>query len=178
MWKQLSVAVALAAISAAPATAANGSSGKIVSLTEKRIAIHGITDMSCRIGPASPKTVHNFIVGSRVQLICHKGLLTAIRKLGTEPGVNTNVATSSSSSAIASVSSSNNGGSNTDLAAAGTGAPITALTATSITVEAAKMSISCTIAAGSPDVSGFKVGDHVSRLECRNGTLTVITRSS
>lgn len=167
----------LAAV-AVPVATADGTttSGRITSLTTKRIAIDGTQAASCRIDAESPKIVRRFIVGNRVVISCKNGVLTGIRGLDAAPVATAKAAGPASivSSATAHPSPT---GVVTDTSLVGRNVPITALTATAITVGAGSISVTCAIGATSPDVGGFRAGERAARVECKNGTLTKITRS-
>src|SRR5262249_13233023 len=92
------------------------------------------------------------------------------------PGQSVTTSTSSSSStsvASGSSSSTSTSSSNSALAIAGDFA-VTALGDGKISVASGKYSFTCTLGSGSPDVSGFKVGSHVSKMTCRNDVLDTI----
>jgi hypothetical protein len=158
------------ALIAAPAAAANSttSAGTIAALTANRIAIRGAHPLSCRIGAASPVGVQGFAVGNRVVITCEQGVLTGIQ----DPAAGAETIISSAtahSSPTGPVSESVLSGQNVHIAA---------VTASSITVAAGSVRAVCKLGPASPDIRAYRAGDRALRLECKNGTLTSITRAS
>lgn len=171
------IALVLAGLTAPPGLADHTpkwtAKGAIMKLNRHAITVDG---RSCRITSDSPHpALHVYFVGSTVKIACADGVLLTIDLLhpltlpspGT-PGTSGQSVTSSSSS-----SSSTSSSSNSALAIAGDFA-ITALGNGSITVASGKYTFACTVGAGSPDVSAFHVGSHVSKLTCKNDVLATI----
>ena len=178
----------LAVLAAPPALAGSAprwtAKGAITKLNKRAITVDG---KSCRITSDSPKpAVHVYLVGSTVKIACADGVLLTINLLHplTLPGNGTpgtsgqSVTTSSSSSSSTSVSSSSSSSSSTSssnsaLSIAGD-FTVTALGDGKISVGSGKFSFTCTVGTGSPDVSGFKVGSHVSKMTCKDDVLATI----
>ena len=152
--------------------------GVIGVLGGKRIVLHGQKDVACKIDVAASGILRGFRVGDQARVTCLNGLLTAIVRAqgASTPGSSSSTSSSSSSvSSSASVTTSTStatGGTTTQSLSAGIGT-IAALGGGSITVGP----ISCTIGAGSPETSGFEIGDRVS-LRCANGGLTALSHAS
>jgi len=164
------VTVVLAGLAAPAALAAHTprwtAKGAITKLNKHAIAVNG---RSCRITSASPEArIHVYVVGSTVKIVCADGVLLTIDLLHPASGQSV----PSSSSSVTSSSSSSNS-STSALALAGDFS-ITTLGSGSISVKGGSSSFTCTIGAGSPDVSGYHVGGHVSKLTCTNDVLTAI----
>ena len=156
-------------VAAAGASGSATSLGRIVALSPTRIVIEGSGDLSCRIGPASPPASQAFAIGRHVVISCRNGILTGIRRAAAttpEPSMSSSERAHSSSSGRPSASA----------VLVGENVPITALTATSITVEAGSVTVICKVAASSPEIVGYRAGDRITRLECRDGLLTRIVR--
>ena len=159
--------------------------GKLTKLTHRTITVNG---KSCRITPASPDraALRIFVVGGVVKIECADGVLAEIDLLhpstasgGAAGSSSSNQSTSGqsvSSSASSSSSSSSNGASSSATALAGS-FPITAVGNGSITVSAPYVtSVTCKSGGGSPDLTGLKVGDVVTKMTCKDGILTGLTR--
>jgi hypothetical protein len=161
--RRVALATALLAAFAAPAVAGAPrwtAKGAITKLGAHAITVNG---KACRITPVSPKLgLHVYVVGSKVKIVCAGGVLLAIDLL--HPSASTGSSSSSSSTSTAS-----------SLTVAGDLA-VTALGGGSISVEANSSTFTCTIGSGSPDVSGFHVGAHLSKLTCADGVLTSLAR--
>jgi hypothetical protein len=181
-------ALVLAGLAAPPGLAASApkwtAKGAITKLNKRAITVGG---KSCRITSDSPKpALHVYFVGSTVKIACADGVLLTINLLhplplptnGTPGTPGQSVTTSSSSSSSTSVSSSSSSStstssSNSALAIAGD-FTVTALGDGKISVASGKYSFTCSVGSGSPDVSGFKVGSHVSKMTCKDDVLTTI----
>jgi hypothetical protein len=137
--------------------------GKLARLSSHAITVDG---KSCRITSTSARpAIKIFLVGSTVKIVCADGVLLTIDLLRPPAGP-------SSSSSVTSSSSSSNSSSSA-LAIAGDFS-ITALASGSISVKGGSSSFTCTIGTGSPDVSGYRVGGHVSKMTCKDDVLTAI----
>jgi hypothetical protein len=181
-------ALVLAGLAAPPGLAAHTprwtAKGAITKLNTHAITVDG---KSCRITSDSPKpALHVYFVGSTVKIVCADGVLLTIDLLHPltlpspgAPGTSgQSVTSSSSSSSSTSVSSSSStststSSSNSALAIAGD-FTVTALGNGKISVASGKYSFTCAIGTGSPDVSAFHVGSHVSKLTCKNDVLATI----
>jgi hypothetical protein len=182
-------ALVLAGLTAPPGLAASTprwtAKGAITKLNRHAIAVDG---KSCRITSDSPRpALHVYFVGSTVKIVCADGVLLTIDllhplKLPTtgSPGTSGQSVTSSSSSSSTTSSSSSTSSSSTStsssnsaLALAGDFS-VTALGNGKITVASGKFTFTCTIGTGSPDVSAFHVGSHVSKMTCKNDVLATI----
>jgi hypothetical protein len=160
--RRIALTALVVAALTAPAVAATAprwtAKGAITKLRAHSITVNG---KACRITTASPKLgLHVYFVGSTVKVVCADGVLLEIDLL--HPAGASGSSSQSSSSSSSSTSS---------LAIAGDFS-ITALGNGSISVKGGSSSFTCTIGSGSPDVSGFHVGGHVSKLTCANGVLT------
>ena len=155
--------------------------GAVTRLNARSITVNG---KSCRITPASPgrATLRIFFVGTRVKIECADGVLLDIDVLHQLPPINvapiptTPPSTSSNVTLlITQTQSSVNGATVSSTTVAGNFS-ITALGNGSISVKSAsgKFSFTCTVGTGSPDVSGFHVGGHVSKMTCKDDVLTSI----
>jgi hypothetical protein len=162
--------------------------GAITTLRLHSITVHGQT---CGITTASPSraTLRLYGVGIEAKIACKNGVLRSIDPLRTlkpivsGPPVVPAPPTASPASpgldnAILLGTGIISGGMVTSIAESliglGTGSfPITALTDTSITGNGR---LTCAIGSGSPNLGFFQVGDRLSRMDCRNGVLTSITR--
>jgi hypothetical protein len=164
------VAAVLAGLTAPAGLAAHHprwtAKGKLARLNSHAITVDG---RSCRITSTSARpAIKVFLVGSTVKIVCDDGVLLEIDLLRPPPSQS---GTGSAGSVTSSSSSSNS--SSSALAIAGDFS-IAALGSGSITVGAGSASYTCTIGAGSPDVSAYRVGGHVSKLTCKDGVLTAI----
>ena len=164
------VAVVLAGLTAPAGLAVHHprwtAKGKLARLSSHAITVDG---KSCRITSTSARpAIKIFLVGSTVKIVCADGVLLTIDLLRPPAG---QTAPSSSSSVTSSSSSSNS--SSSALAIAGDFS-ITALGSGSISVKGGSSSFTCTIGTGSPDVSGYRVGGHVSKMTCKDDVLTAI----
>jgi hypothetical protein len=180
------IALVLAGLTAPPGLADHTpkwtAKGAIMKLNRHAITVDG---RSCRITSDSPHpALHVYFVGSTVKIACADGVLLTIDLLHPltlptpgAPGASgqsvTSSSSSSSSTSSSSSSSASTSSSNSALAIAGDFA-ITALGNGSITVASGKYTFTCTVGAGSPDVSAFHVGSHVSKLTCKNDVLATI----
>ena len=184
------IALVLAGLAAPPGLAGSApkwtAKGAITKLNKRAITVDG---KSCRITSDSPKpAIHVYFVGSTVKIACADGVLLTINLLhplplpqNGAPGTpGQSVTTSSSSSSSTSVSSSSSSSTSTSsgnsaLAIAGDFS-VTANGGGKISVASAsgKYSFTCTLGSGSPDVSGFNVGSHVSKMTCKNDVLDTI----
>jgi hypothetical protein len=172
-------ALVLAGLTAPPGLAAHTpkwtAKGAIMKLNRHAITVDG---RSCRITSDSPHpALHVYFVGSTVKIACADGVLLTIDLLHPltlptpgAPGASGQSVTSSSSSSSSTSSSSS---SSASTSSSGDFA-ITALGNGSITVASGKYTFTCTVGAGSPDVSAFHVGSHVSKLTCKNDVLATI----
>ena len=155
--------------------------GAITRLNTHAITVHGT---SCRITPASPghAVLRIFVVGSKVKIECANGVLLEIDGLRPLPPIDlTPTAPSSASSssttlAVSETQTSSNGSTESQTVATGN-FPITALGNGSISAGTGSQTVTCQVGSGSPDVSGYHVGDRLSRLECRGGVLSVLSRA-
>ena len=156
--------------------------GAVSRLNARSITVNG---KSCRITPASPgrATLRIFFVGTRVKIECADGVLLDIDVLHQLPPVNvapiptTPPSTSSNVTLlITQTQSSVNGATVSSTTVAGNFS-ITALGNGSISAGSGSQTVTCQVGGGSPDVSDYHVGDRLSRLECRNGVLTTLTRA-
>jgi hypothetical protein len=139
--------------------------GKLARMNSHAITVDG---KSCRITSTSARpAIKVFLVGSTVKIVCADGVLLEIDLL--RPPVNH---TGPSSSSVTS-SSSSSSSSSSALALAGDFS-ITALGSGSISVRAGSSTFTCAIGAGSPDVSTYRVGGHVSKMTCKDEVLTAI----
>jgi hypothetical protein len=186
------IAVVLAGLTASPGLAGSApkwtAKGAITKLNKRAITVDG---KSCRITSDSPKPAfHVYFVGSTVKIACADGVLLTIDLLhpltlpknGSPGTTGQSVTTSSSSSSSTSVSSSSSSSSSTSssgsnsasaLAIAGDFS-VTAVGDGKISVASGKYSFTCTVGTGSPDVSVFKVGSHVSKMTCKDDVLATI----
>jgi hypothetical protein len=168
--------------------------GAITTLRLQSITVHGQT---CQITTASPgrATLRLYSLGTEAKIACTNGVLRAIYPLHTlkpivsgppvfpapppasptSPGLDNAILLGQSLISGGMVVSRSE-----SLVAvpSGSGFPITALTDTSITAGSGRSSVTCAIASGSPDLGFFQVGDRLSRMDCRNGGLTSITRAA
>jgi hypothetical protein len=171
---------------AAAATPSWTARGPVTRLNPHSITVSG---KSCRVTSASPgrSTLRIIVVGSRVKIECAGGVLLDIDLLHPLPPMNpvpltpTTPSTSSSSAssmslAMTKTESSANGTTVSSTTLTGNFA-ITGLANGSITAGIDSQSATCRVGDGSPDVSGFRVGDRLSRLDCRDGVLTSLTRA-
>ena len=179
------VGVVLAAVTVPAGMAAHAprwtAKGAITKLNKHAITVNG---KSCEITTGSPKLgLRVFVLGSTVKIVCADGVLLTIdllhRATGTpgQPGSTASASvTSSANGSSTSVSSSANGSSSSSasaLAIAGDFS-ITAIGNGSISVKGSSSTFTCTIGAGSPDVSAFHVGGHVSKMTCKDDVLSTI----
>jgi hypothetical protein len=154
--------------------------GAITALHLHSITVHG---QSCRITTASPArlTLRLYYVGAEAKIACADGVLRKIDVLNVLPSVTikgSQPGTGGGNFGTASVSISQTGViTSTSGAVAFAAVPISAIGNGSITVGTGPVNLTCTIAEGSPDVSGLQVGDRVTSMQCRNGVLTSITRA-
>jgi hypothetical protein len=154
--------------------------GAVTKLTAHTIVVKGIP---CRITSASPTraTLRLYYVGAEVKIACREGVLKAIDVLeqlpsiivtGPQRGAATLQAIATTGAAL---SQTRGAGVSLDVL---TGQfPITALSPTSITAGRGLVSVTCQLGDGSPDVGSYEVGTRLTRLECRNGVLTSLTRA-
>jgi hypothetical protein len=157
--------------------------GAITKLNKRAITVDG---KSCRITSDSPKpAIHVYFVGSTVKIACADGVLLTINLLhplplpqnGTPgtPGQSVTTSSSSSSTSVSSSSSSSTSTSSSSSALALAGDfTVTAVGDGKISVASGKYAFTCTLGSGSPDVSGFKVGSHVSKMTCKGDVLDTI----
>jgi hypothetical protein len=129
--------------------------GTLTAIGEHTLTVDGLT---CYVYPSSP-TVTGFKVGDRVGVACQSNVLIKIVALGDEPkpsdGVIPKIGVPPSDDRHDELQ--------TRLGA------ITALSTSSITVD----SLTCSVGASSPSVTGFKLGDNVG-IGCANGVLVKI----
>jgi hypothetical protein len=144
--------------------------GAVTTLRLHSITVHGTT---CRLTTASPprSTMRLYYVGAAAKIACAHGILRAIETVPLPPVI----VTAPLPGASATRTTTTNGP--LSFETVGGNFAITAL-GTSITVGGGSLMVTCTVGDGSPDVSGFQVGDRLSRMECRNSVLTSITRRS
>jgi hypothetical protein len=159
--------------------------GAITKLNTRTIAVHGTT---CRITSTSPArtTLRLYYVGAEVKVACTNGVLHAIDVLkqlpsvtstGPQSGGGTTLPAIATQSAVLMTQTSQGlSGSSISSSNALVGRfSITAVGGSSITAGRGGLSLTCTLGEGSPDVSGFQVGDTLSDMRCRNGVLTSLT---
>ena len=171
--------VVLAAVTAPAGAAAHAprwtAKGAITKLNRHVITVNG---KSCRITPDSPKLgLHVELVGSTVKIVCADGVLLEIDLLRPPAGTTASSGASgqSVSASSSSASSSSNGSSSSASALALAGDfSVTALGNGSISVKGGSSSFTCKLGAGSPDVSAFHVGGHVSKMTCKDDVLATI----
>jgi hypothetical protein len=160
--------------------------GSITKLNRHAIMVDG---KSCRITSDSPKpALHVYFVGSTVKIVCADGVLLTIDLLHRltlpspgSPGTSGQSVTSSSSTSSSTSSSSSSSSSSTSTTSSSNSAlaiagdfSVTAIGNGKITVASGKYTFTCSIGTGSPDVSAFHVGSHVSKLTCKDDVLTTI----
>ena len=125
-----------------------GLSGAITALSSTSITVHdGDHNLTCSIGSGSPST-SGLSVGDHAAVGCANGLLVTIGAPGSPPAATTTTGTTTN----ANVTNANG--------------PITALSATSISVQ----TMTCSISPTSTLANDFHVGDAV-RMYCLNGAL-------
>jgi hypothetical protein len=134
-------------------------SGKISALSGHSITIEGARDVTCRVRSILPRGL-GFRIGASAKVICLRGVLVAISSPGS---TKTGSEGEDSSTATASATASGGG---TAVAATISGDTFRLAGAGTVTaVGGGKLSFSgevtCSVGAGSPDVSGYKVGDGV-----------------
>jgi hypothetical protein len=141
--------------------------GKISVLKTKQITVHGKTKLTCRVTTTSPK-LRGFALGTSAKITCVKGVLATIRKLAppVQPGI-------THDSTITTSPDKGNAGATTVKPAVSVvgSSTITALGGGSITFGGA---LTCAVAASSPSVAAFRVGDAVD-YQCASGVLTKIS---
>jgi len=150
--------------------------GTISALSSTSISVHSVVNLTCRITSRSP-SLGGYAVGEHVGIGCVDGVLTHVRHAvstapAPAPGASTSPTTPTADHATTTTAATP-----TASTASGVGA-ITAIntTASTITVTGDR-SLTCTIVASSPSVSGFHLGDQV-RIGCVNGTLYAIAATS
>jgi hypothetical protein len=184
-------ALVLAGLTASPGLAGHSfkwtAKGAITNVNKHKITVDG---RSCLITSDSPKpSLRVYVVGSTVKIVCADGELINIDLLHplTLPSVGSNgtsgqsvsvsssssSSTSGSSTSSSSTSSTSSSASNSALAIAGDFS-VTAIGNGSITVGSGHFSFTCSVSSGSPDVSAFKVGSHVSKMTCKDDVLATI----
>ena len=155
--------------------------GHVTKLNTHAITVHGT---SCRITSVSPgrATLRLYYVGAEAKIACTAGVLRAIDVLKQLPSVMSQsvtrtppTAASSAGVVTAGTQTSSNTSIGTVSASGSASFAITAVSSTSISVG--PLSLTCRIGEGSPDISGLQVGDRLTRMECRNGVLTSLTRA-
>jgi len=139
--------------------------GVVRSATTTSLTVHGAFDATCRLTPYSPST-GTLGVGDRVRIVCRRGVLAKILRLG--PSVNADAGARPTSSTTTPLT--------TATATAGGTGSITALSSTSITVTGDR-SITCAITASVAGLSDVHVGDVV-RIGCVNGGLYYIVAAA
>jgi hypothetical protein len=120
-------------------------------LTDSSISVHdGDRDLTCSIDATSPST-GDLKVGRHVKISCANGVLVAIASVVLPTGEKPKGQT-------------------------GAGA-ISALSPTSITFHNAERDVTCAVAASSPGLGDYRVGDKV-QFGCLNGTLAAIAKAA
>lgn len=147
----------------------------------KALGIHTITvgHQTCRITAASPprSVLRLYYVGASAKIACVRGVLRAIDVLAPQPVINASGPAHCGGSTLNFVANSSVSLSHSDdcsftsdvLAGHFT---ITALSSSSLTAGTSLVGLTCGIDGGSPDTSALVVGTQLTRLTCRNGTLT------
>jgi hypothetical protein len=183
----------LAGLAAPPGLAGHApkwmAKGAITKLNRHAITVDG---RSCRITSDSPKpSLHVYLVGSTVKIVCADGELITIDvlhpltipsvgtpgKAGQSVTVTSNSSSSSTGSSSSSSSSSSTSTSSSESALAIAGDfSVTTIGNGSMTVGSGsgRFSFTCSIGTGSPDVSAFHAGSHVSKMTCKNDVLATI----
>jgi hypothetical protein len=175
--------IALAAVVLAGLVVPGGLAGTAPKWTAnaRTITVHGT---SCRITTASPAraTLRLYYVGAEAKIACAAGVLRAIDVLKQLPSIISQSVTRTPPTAPISgglVIGQTQASATTTVgtvSAFGSGSfPITAVSSTSISVG--PLSLTCTTGEGSPDIGGLQVGERLTRMECRNGVLTSLTRA-
>ncbi len=123
----------------------------VVSTTSVTVHNEEHGDLTCTVGPASPR-LGDYKVGDKVTFGCVNSVLVAIAK----------------------VTSGTGDGTHHTVGAAGT---VSAVSFHSLTVHTDGGEVTCTIGAGSPSVAELHVGDAV-KIGCLDGILTVVTRAA
>jgi len=161
----------------APATGADGpttqtttSSGTTYTATNGAISSLGATsltagDLTCSRGASSP-SLDGFKVGDQVGLYCANGVVIAV--VHRDPPATTTTTTTTTGTPTTSTPTTTTTTTTTAGTPSGARDPISALSATSITVGP----LTCTIGPSSPSVP-FKVGDRV-RMGCLGGVLVYV----
>lgn len=163
-------AIALVGVSPVAASAATKppvvkATGKISALSKSSITIDGTRDVTCRVRSVVPGAL-GFRIGTSAKMICLRGVLIAITGPATAKSGTDGKSSSSSSSTSTSTATATASGGGTAVAATISGDTFRLAGAGTITaVGGGKLSFSgevtCSVGAGSPDVSAFKVGDRV-----------------
>ena len=165
--------------------------GPVTSLSAHTITVNG---RKCQITTASPTraTLRLYFVGAGAKIACADGVLRKIDVLSVLPGVTikepqpgaggstlTATATGNSTLVLSQSISGNSTGTTVSRTMLGSFS-VTAIGNGSITGgrPGSSPSLTCAVGDGSPDVGGFEVGDPLSRMDCRNGVLTSITRAA
>lgn len=181
-------ALVLTALAAAAGHAATTprwtAKGKVSRLNAHTITVHGT---SCRITSVSPDrlTLRLYYVGAEVKIACREGVLKAIDVLKQLPSIRsgpptpTRPPTGTTPVGPTLLTQSTSGTTATSSAASLLGGPIsiTAIGDGKITAGGGSLTLTCTLGEASPDVGSYEVGTRLTRLECRNGVLTSLTRA-
>lgn len=170
MKKLFLLPIALLGFATAGALASNGSktsstAGRITAVHAASVTVKGMT---CKRGATSPH-LDAFKVGTRVRIVCAKGVLSGIARLsatkqGDEP-----------TSTVTTATAAGGYGTITKISTAGTGS-ITAvgrITLPTSTSASGDTSVTCALGPASPAIGGFHVGDYV-RIRCADGVLTTL----
>jgi hypothetical protein len=163
-------AIALVGVSPVAASAATKppvvkATGKISALSKSSITIDGTRDVTCRVRSVVPGAL-GFRIGTSAKMICLRGVLIAITGPATAKSGTDGKSSSTSTSTSTSTATATASGGGTAVAATISGDTFRLAGAGTITaVGGGKLSFSgevtCSVGAGSPDVSAFKVGDRV-----------------
>jgi hypothetical protein len=191
--KRRSFVVLLLAGLAAPASLASAqpgwtAKGSITALKLHSITVHGET---CRITPTSPGrlTLRLYYVGAEAKIACAGGVLRKIDVLSALPGVTSVGPTHPGSTELHAAATGNptllmtqttvGNGTGTRSDSLSGNFSVTAIGNGSITAgrPGSSLSLTCSLADGSPEVGGFQAGDALVNMQCRNGVLTSITRA-